>query len=73
MKEKKKKEESTSSETPREKIPFRQGPFIGHDRVHAEARKPHERHRVATRYFESFRRERNIPEEEPASGLWERP
>ena len=29
---------------------------------------PMSAHRVATRYFESFRRERNIPEEEPASG-----
>ncbi|MGH7848724.1 MAG: hypothetical protein ACREOP_00335, partial [Thermodesulfobacteriota bacterium] len=68
MKEKKKKEESTSSETPREKSPSGKGRLSGMIESMQKRGSPMSAHRVATRYFDSFRRERNIPEEELAPG-----
>jgi hypothetical protein len=68
MKEKKKKEESTSSETPREKSPSGKGRLSGMIESMQKRGSPMSAHRVATRYFESFRRERNIPEEGIPSG-----
>ena len=60
MKEKKKKEESTSSETPKKK-------HHGSERLSSMIESMQKRgspvnaHKVATKYFDSFRKERNIP------------
>ena len=59
MKEKKKKEENTSSETPKKKL--------GRERLSSMIESMQKRgspvnaHKVATKYFDSFRKERNIP------------
>jgi hypothetical protein len=59
MKEKKKKEENTSSETPKKKP--------GRERLSSMIESMQKRgspvnaHKVATKYFDSFRKERNIP------------
>ncbi len=73
MKEKKKKEEGTSSETPRGKKPSGSDRLSGMIESMQKRGSPMNAHRVATRYFDSFRRERNIPaeavEDEPAEDI----
>jgi hypothetical protein len=63
MKEKRKKEEGTSSETPSGKKPSGSGRLSGMIESMQKRGSPLNAHRVATRYFDSFRRERNIPAE----------
>ena len=60
MKEKKKKEEDISSETPRKKKPPKSGRLLDMIESMEQRGSPLNAHRVATRYFDSFRRERNI-------------
>ncbi len=72
MTEKKKKEEDISSETPRKKKPPKSGRLSDMIESMQKRGSPLNAHRVATRYFDSFRKERNIPagagdEEPPAS------
>ena len=72
MKEKKKKEEDISSETPRGKKSPKGGRLSDMIESMQKRGSPLNAHRVATRYFDSFRKERNIPagaedEEPPAS------
>jgi hypothetical protein len=61
MKEKKKKEEDISSETPREKRSPKSGRLSGMIESMQKRGSPLNAHRVATRYFDSFRKERHIP------------
>jgi hypothetical protein len=61
MKEKKKKEEDISSETPRKKKPPKSGRLSDMIESMEQRGSPLNAHRVATRYFDSFRKERNIP------------
>jgi hypothetical protein len=61
MKEKKKKEEDISSETPRGKKPHKSGRLSDMIESMEQRGSPLNAHRVATRYFDSFRKERNIP------------
>jgi hypothetical protein len=61
MKEKKKKEEDISSETPRKKKPSKTGRLSDMIESMEQRGSPLNAHRVATRYFDSFRKERNIP------------
>ena len=68
MTEKKKKEEDISSETPRKKKPQKSGRLSDMIESMQKRGSPLNAHRVATRYFDSFRKERNIPEDkEPAA------
>ncbi len=60
MKEKKKKEEDISSETPRKKKPQKSGRLLDMIESMQQRGSPLNAHRVATRYFDSFRQERNI-------------
>ncbi len=60
MKEKKKKEEDISSETPRKKKPPKSGRLLDMIESMQQRGSPLNAHRVATRYFDSFRQERNI-------------
>ncbi len=60
MKEKKKKEEDISSETPRKKKPPKSGRLLDMIESMEQRGSPLNAHRVATRYFDSFRKERNI-------------
>jgi|GEM_PF-1009850 len=60
MKEKKKKEEDISSETPRKKKPPKSERLLGMIESMEQRGSPLNAHRVATRYFDSFRKERNI-------------
>lgn len=72
MTEKKKKEEDISSETPRKKKPPKSGRLSDMIESMQKRGSPLNAHRVATRYFDSFRKERNIPagaEDEPAAGV----
>lgn len=72
MTEKKKKEEDISSETPRKKRPPKSGRLSDMIESMQKRGSPLNAHRVATRYFDSFRKERNIPagaEDEPAAGV----
>lgn len=73
MTEKKKKEEDISSETPRKKKPPKSGRLSDMIESMQKRGSPLKAHRVATRYFDSFRKERNIPagaeEEEPSAGV----
>lgn len=72
MKEKKKKEEDISSETPRKKKPPKSARLLGMIESMEQRGSPLNAHRVATRYFDSFRKERNIHGEtadaDPAAG-----
>jgi len=61
MTEKKKKEEDISSETPRKKKPPKSGRLSDMIESMQKRGSPLNAHRVATRYFDSFRKERNIP------------
>jgi hypothetical protein len=61
MKEKKKKEEDISSETPRGKKPPKAARLSDMIESMQKRGSPLNAHRVATRYFDSFRKERNIP------------
>jgi hypothetical protein len=63
MKEKKKKEEDISSETPKKKKPSGSGRLSDMVESMQKRGSPLNAHRVATRYFDSFRRERKIPAE----------
>ncbi|MEW6146263.1 MAG: hypothetical protein AB1598_14715 [Thermodesulfobacteriota bacterium] len=65
MKEKKKKEEDISSETPKKKKPPKGGRLSDMIESMEQRGSPLNAHRVATRYFDSFRKERNIPAEAP--------
>jgi len=71
MKEKKKKEEDISSETPREKKSPKSGRLSDMIESMQKRGSPLNAHRVATRYFDSFRKERHIPagaaNDEPAA------
>jgi hypothetical protein len=73
MTEKKKKEEGISSETPKKKKPSGSGRLSGMIESMQRRGSPLNAHRVATRYFDSFRRERKIPAEgtddEPAANI----
>ena len=73
MKEKKKKEEDISSETPRKKKPPKSGRLLDMIESMQQRGSPLNAHRVATRYFDSFRRERNIhgepAQDEPAADI----
>jgi hypothetical protein len=72
MTEKKKKEEDISSETPRKKKPPKSGRLSDMIESMQKRGSPLNAHRVATRYFDSFRKERNIPagaEDEPVAGV----
>ena len=60
MKEKKKKEEDISSETPRKKKSPKSGRLLDMIESMEQRGSPLNAHRVATRYFDSFRKERNI-------------
>jgi len=61
MKEKKKKEEDISSEIPKKKKPPKGGRLSDMIESMQKRGSPLNAHRVATRYFDSFRKERNIP------------
>lgn len=61
MTEKKKKEEDISSETPRKKKPPKSGRLSDMIESMQKRGSPLNAHKVATRYFDSFRKERNIP------------
>src|SRR5271167_3586499 len=63
MKGKKKKEEDISSETPKKKKPLGGGRLSDMVESMQKRGSPLNAHRVATRYFGSFRREREIPAE----------
>ncbi|HVY54582.1 MAG TPA: hypothetical protein VHC46_02405 [Thermodesulfobacteriota bacterium] len=74
MKEKKKKEEDISSEIPKGKKPPKGGRLSDMIESMQKRGSPLNAHRVATRYFDSFRKERNIPDgaeedEPPAAAL----
>jgi len=77
MKEKKKKEEDISSGTPKKKKPPKSDRLSDMIESMEQRGSPLNAHRVATRYFDSFRRERNIPEEasgdEPAEDTTQAP
>jgi hypothetical protein len=61
MTEKKKKEEDISSETSKKKKPTKSGRLSDMIESMQKRGSPLNAHRVATRYFDSFRKERNIP------------
>lgn len=63
MKEKKRKKEDISSETPKKKKPSGGGRLSDMVESMQKRGSPLNAHRVATRYFDSFRREREIPAE----------
>jgi len=63
MTEKRKKEEDISSETPRKKKPQKSDRLSDMIESMQKRGSPLNAHRVATRYFDSFRKERNIPED----------